>query len=104
MLTKEENGFIAYWETNRLRKKKIWRQLSIGLPLAVVLVIAILVSTFSGWYPRAEMEMKKEEKSLILVLLVAALLIVAFIVVFSVRHRWDQNEQHYKELLSRKDE
>ena len=103
MLTKEEYGFIGYWENNRLRKKKIWRQLSVGLPLAVVLVIAIFANLFSGWYKRADLEMKKEESSLILVLLAAALLIVAFIVIFSARHRWDMNEQRYRELLSRRD-
>ena len=104
MLTKEEKGFIGYWENNRLRKKRIWRQLSIGLPLAVVFVIAIFANLFSGWYKRADMEMKKEDSSLILVLLAAALLIVAFIVFFSARHRWDMNEQRYRELLSRKNE
>jgi hypothetical protein len=50
------------------------------------------------------MEMKKEQSSLILVLLAAALLIVVFIVVFSARHRWDLNEQRYRELLNRRDE
>lgn len=104
MLTKEENGFIGYWESNRLKKKKVWRQLSVGLPLGVVLVIAIFINLLSGWYIRAGLEMKKEDSSLILVLLAAALLIVAFIVIFSVRHRWDLNEQRYRELLSRKDE
>jgi membrane protein YdbS with pleckstrin-like domain len=103
MLTEEENGFIGYWENNRLRKKKVWRQLSIGLPLAVVLVIAIFANLFSGWDKRAEMEMNKEQSSLILVLLAAALLIVTFIVIFSARHRWDLNEQRYKELLNRRD-
>jgi membrane protein YdbS with pleckstrin-like domain len=102
MLTEEENGFIGYWENNRLRKKKVWRQLSIGLPLAVVLVIAIFANLFSGWDKRAEMEMKKEQSSLILVLLAAALLIVAFVVIFSARHRWDLNEQRYRELLDRR--
>jgi len=103
MLTEEENGFIGYWENTRLRKKKIWRQLSVGLPLGVILVIAIFVNIFSGWYKRADLEMKKEDSSLILVLLAAALLIVAFVVIFSVRHRWDMNEQKYRELLSRRD-
>ena len=102
MLTEEENGFIRYWENNRLRKRKLWWQLSIGLPLAVVLVIAIFANLFSGWDKRAVMEMKKEQSSLILVLLAAALLIVAFVVVFSARHRWDLNEQRYKELLDRR--
>ena len=104
MLTEEENAFIRYWENNRLRKKKVWKQLSIGMPLAVVLVMAIFVNLFSGWYQRADMEMKKEQSSLILVLLAAALLIVAFVVVFSVRHRWDLNEQRYRELLNRRDQ
>jgi membrane protein YdbS with pleckstrin-like domain len=104
MLTKEENGFIRYWEKNRLRKKKVRRQLSIGLPLGAVLVTAIFVNVSSGWYRRAGMEMNKEQSSLILVLLVAALLIVAFVVVFSARHRWDMNEQRYQELQSRKDQ
>ena len=103
MLTEKENGFIGYWENNRLRKKKVWRQLSIGLPLAVVLVIAIFANLFSCWDKRAEMEMKKEQSSLILVLLTAALLIVAFVVIFSARHRWDLNEQRYRELLDRRD-
>lgn len=103
MLTEEEKRFIGYWENNRLRKKKVRNQLYIGLPLAVVLVSAIFINLISGWYVRADIELKNEEKSLILVLLVAALLIVAFVVVFSVRHNWDINEQRYRELLSRKD-
>lgn len=102
MLTKEETSFIEYWEQNRLRKKQVWRQLSVGLPLAVLLVIAIFVNFFSGWYKRAEMTLRTENPSLILVLLVAALLIVVFVVVFSARHKWDMNEQRYRELLSRK--
>ena len=103
MLTEEENRFIWYWENNRLRKKKISRQLSVGLPLGAVLVIAIFANLLSGWYKRADMELKEEESSLILVLLAAAILIVAFIVVFSARHRWDMNEQRYRELLDRRD-
>jgi ABC-type sulfate transport system permease subunit len=102
MLTPEEAGFISYWEENRLKKKRIIRQLSLGLPLGVVLVMAIFVNFFSGWYKRAEMVLRREQTSLILVLLVAAVLIVVFIVVFSVRHKWDINEQRYKELVIKK--
>jgi membrane protein YdbS with pleckstrin-like domain len=102
MLTKEESNFIEYWEQNRLHKKQVWRQLSIGLPLAVLLVTAIFVNFFSGWYKRAEMTMNREDSSLVLILLVAALLIVVFVVVFSVRHKWDMHEQRYRELLAKK--
>ena len=104
MLTEQENDFIKYWEANRLRKKKVLKQLYVGLPLAVVLVIAIFVNFFSGWYKRADMQLHTEDSSLILVLLAAALLIVVFIVVFSARHRWDMNEQRFNELLARRNQ
>ena len=102
MLTKEESDFIGFWELNRLKKKKVLRQLSVGMPMAVVLVVAIFINLFSGWFKKADMALYREKSSLILVLLIAALLIVIFIVIFSVRHRWDLNEQHYRELINKK--
>ena len=47
--------------------------------------------------------MRREQSSLIIVLIAAALLIVVFIVIFSARHRWDMNEQQYKELSAKED-
>jgi sterol desaturase/sphingolipid hydroxylase (fatty acid hydroxylase superfamily) len=102
MLTKQEEDFIDYWEKNRLQKKKVLKQLSIGLPFGVLLVIAIFLNFFSGWDKRAEM-VASEDRSVVLVLLIAAILIVAFIVIFSVRHQWDLHEQQYKELLAKRD-
>lgn len=102
MLTKEEENFIIFWEHERVRKKKVLRQLYVGLPLATILIITIFINAFSGWYKRADMELKTEEKSLIPVLAIAAILIVIFLVIFSARHRWDLNEQRYRELLARK--
>lgn len=104
MYSNEENEFIQYWEQNRLKKKKVLRQLSVGLPLSVALVMAIFINFFSGWYKKADMALRSGQSSLILVLVVAALLIVAFVVIFSTRHNWDMNEQRYKELLSKKDQ
>lgn len=105
MFTTEEKDFIDYWEANRLRRKKVWKQLALGLPLASLLVMAIFINFFSNWYKKAEMvrneEVQKNDASLILVLIVAALLITVFIVIFSVRHKWEINEQRYRELLSR---
>lgn len=102
MLTDEEKQFIVFWEENRARKKKVLRQLAIGLPLAVFLVIAIFVNFFSGWYKRADMEIRSST-SLVLVLMIAAVLIVVFVTVFSVRHKWDINDQRYRELLAKRD-
>ena len=107
MLTEEETKFIEYWEANRLRRKKVMKQLSLGLPLATLLVVTIFINFFSSWYKKAEMvrnEMvKNKESSLILVLLAACILIVVFTTVFYVRHKWDLHEQRYRELLAKKD-
>lgn len=103
MLTEDEKKFVAYWEIHRVRKKKLLKQLAIGLPLAVAMVIGIFVNFFSGWYKRADMELRSHS-SLIIVLVIAALSIVVFTTVFSARHRWDLNEQRYREFLSKKDQ
>lgn len=103
MLTKQEEDFIEYWEKNRMRKKRISRQLAVGLPLGVFLAVAIFINFFSGWYKRADM-MLHAQSSLVLVILGAILLIVVFVTIFSAHHKWEMNEQHYKELLSRKDQ
>ena len=108
VLTPEEEKFIQYWEYNRLKKRKITKQLSIGLPIGVLLVIGIFASVFARWDKHAEVQMREEMQytaspTLILVFIIAALLIVAFFVIFSARHSWDLNEQRYKELTARLD-
>lgn len=95
---------MEYWAANRLSKKRVLKQLYAGLPMAMVLIVAIFANLFSGWYSRAQMVMSRESSSLIVVLLIAALAIVVFIVIFSARHRWEQNELRYQELLHREKE
>ncbi len=110
MLTDEEKEFIGYWEANRLSRKRFPRQLAIGLPVGVLLVAAIFISFFSGWHRQADIEIRSQAQSqpdyatIILVLVVAALLIVVFTAVFSARHKWDMNEQRYRELLAKKEQ
>ena len=103
MLTEDEKKFIEYWEIHRLRRKKVLKQLGIGLPLAVSIVAAIIINFFSGWYKRADM-LLRANSSLIIVVLVAIVLIVVFVSVFSAKHQWDMNEQRYREFLSKKDQ
>ena len=110
MLTAEELKFVEYWEANRLRRKKFFRQLAIGLPLGAVMVIAIFLSFISGWHKQADIEMRSQVQSqadyssIILVLIVAALAIVVFTAVFSAKHKWDMYEQRYRELLAKKEQ
>lgn len=103
MLTPDEQKFVDYWEANRLSRKKVLRQLYVGLPFASLLVIAIIVNFLSGWYKRADMAIRSNS-SLVLVVVIAGILIVVFTTVFSVRHKWDMNEQLYRELLAKKEQ
>lgn len=103
MLTEEEKGFIGYWEQNRNKKKRLIWQLAAGLPLAVVISGGIFITYFSDWYTRAVM-MINWSSSGVLVVLAGLILTVVFVVVFSAQHRWEMNEQRYRELLNRKDE
>lgn len=106
MLTDEETRFMEYWEANRVRRKRGFRQLAVGLPLAVMIMAALFINFFSGWYKRADMMIRSESQStqtsLVLVIVIAALLIVVFTTVFSIRHKWDQHEQRYQELLEKR--
>jgi hypothetical protein len=101
MLTKQEQDFIRYWETNRLSRKKVARQFLIGIPVGLAFVIPIVINFSSGWYKRAQMEANSEDFNP-MVLMVALLLIVGFTAIFYQRHKWDQYEQRYRELLARK--
>jgi hypothetical protein len=98
MLTKEEEGFIRYWELNRDRRKKVSRQFLVGIPIGLLFVIPIAVNFGSGWDKRADMEANSPDFNPV-VLLIALLLIVGFTAIFWQKHKWDQDEQRYQELL-----
>ena len=103
MLSKEEQEFIKYWEQNRGKQKRFFKQIAIGLPFGVLFAIAMFLNFSSGWDKRVAEITKNYPsfKSLILVLLIALLGIVVFISVFSVKIKWEKYEQRYRELLSR---
>ena len=103
MFSKEEQDFIKYWEENRLKQKRFFKQIAIGLPFGVLFAAAMFLNFTSGWDKRVENITKTYPsfKSLILVLIIAILAIVVFISVFSVKVKWEKYEQRYRELLSR---
>ena len=98
MLRPEEEAFLRYWEKNRDRHKKIVRQFLVGIPIGLLFVIPIAINFSSGWYKRADMEANSPDFNPG-VLLVALILIVGFTAIFYQRHKWDQHEQRYRELL-----
>jgi peptidoglycan biosynthesis protein MviN/MurJ (putative lipid II flippase) len=100
MLNKKDLDFIEYWKNNRDREKRTFRQLCAGLPVGAALAIGILASVFSGWYTRAEMVAGGESSPT--VIMIAIGIIVVFVAIFYKKHQWDQNEEHYQELLYKK--
>src|SRR5687767_13930301 len=103
MLSEEDKKFIEFWEHNREKQKKFLVQLAIGLPAGCLFAVAIFFNVVSGWHIGATTVINSSP-SFILVMLVAVIAIVVFISVYSVKHRWDMNEQRYRELDGKKNE
>ena len=101
MLSEDELRFMSWWEQNRNKEKKWLKQWLLGLPLGLAFGLAILVNFFSGWYKRANMVFNSQVANRDfnpLVLIIAMVLIASFIAIFSKRHKWEMNEQKYREL------
>ncbi len=100
MLTEDEKKFMEYWEKNRDKQKKVFRQFLLGIPLGLLFAIAIVINFSSGWYKRADMVANTQDFNPG-VLIIALLIIIGFVAIFSKRHQWDMNEQHYRELKAK---
>ncbi|MDR0794142.1 MAG: hypothetical protein LBE82_12615 [Chitinophagaceae bacterium] len=97
----EEEKFIAYWEANRDREKKLWRQIAIGVPVGFFMSIGILITVFSGWYTRAVKQVYSEFNPVIII--IAVIVVSVFIGIFYKKHQWDMNEERYQEFLARRE-
>ena len=100
MLSPKEEEFLAWWEANRNRQKKLIYQLLVGLPVGLILGVLIIANFYSGWYKRAEMVANSNFNPVVLYL--AAVLIAVFFAIFSKKFQWEQQEQRYKELVFKK--
>ena len=102
MLTPEEEKFVAYWSEQRQRRKNFLRTFSIGLPVIALLCVIFFANFLSGWYGKADKELRRHS-SLIITILVAVIAIVVFVAIFTTRHKWEQNESDYQSLLKKKE-
>jgi hypothetical protein len=101
MLTKQEKDFIIYWEQNREKHKKVFRQFFVGIPLGLLFAIPIVLNLVSGWHKRAGMEANNPYDFNPIVLIIALLLIIGFVAIFSKYHQWEMREQRYRELIAK---
>jgi membrane protein YdbS with pleckstrin-like domain len=102
MLSRKEQDFIAYWEANRTKQKKLFRQWLIGLPVGLLFAVPVLINYITGWHKRAVMVAGASFNPLIL--LIAVMAIITFSAIFYKQHQWDQLEQRYHELKAREEE
>lgn len=94
-MTDEEKDFMSWWEENRLKEKKVLKQMLIGLPIGFAFGLPILLSVmFRGWYNR----MPYISGTQLTMILIAILLIVVFYAIFRMYFKWDMREQQYREL------
>lgn len=94
-MTDEEKDFMHWWEENRLKEKKLLKQMLIGLPIGLAFGFPILLSVmFRGWYNR----MPYISGTQLTVILIGILLIVVFYAIFRMYFKWDMKEQQYLEL------
>lgn len=100
MLTKEEEQFLADWGVRRQQKRRVF-SFTLGLPIAVLIVLGLFINLLTGWYDQA-FAVLRSNASTILAVLLAAVGIVVFMTIFGGRYQWEQREQRYKELLAKK--
>jgi len=103
MLTPEEERFLQYWTEQRRHKKQFLKKFSIALPVVSLLAVAFFINFLSGWYSKADQELRRNS-SLVFVILVAVVATVVFVVIFSARHKWEQNEADYESLVKKKEQ
>lgn len=101
MLTQEEKDFITYWEANRDKQKRTFRQWLVGLPIGLLFGVPIFLNYALGWYKRAGMVAGSQFNPMVLI--IAILAIITFMAIFYKQFQWDQYEQKYRELKSKEE-
>ena len=99
--TDDELKFMAYWEQNRLKEKRLITQLTYGLPIGVIFAVPILVNFLLGrfWYKRADAVGLSQFSPTVLIIAVG--LISIFVAVLNRKFRWEKLENQYLSLKNR---
>lgn len=101
MLSREQSGFIQYWEANRQRYSSFSSKISRGLPFAVIFFIPILLFVgivylfFPEWYAKVS----DTSTASLIVAFIAVFIAILFFAYFRMHFKWEMNEQLYHELL-----
>ncbi len=100
MLNSNDEAFLLYWAKNREQERTSIRPFLVGLSAGFALGVCLILSLYTGWYERANMQANSRMSSLVFL---AAIMGVSFFMAFLYRKfRWEMQEQRYMELLARK--
>ncbi len=95
-----DEQFFDYWTKNSLKEKSSSRSFMIGLSSGFAIGVGVILTIYSGWYPRATMEANSKLSSV--VLFIAILLISVFIAIMYRKFRWEMQEQRFLEIIAKK--
>jgi len=100
-ISEEERKFIAYWEVQRLKERKLTYQLMFVLPVVILFSVPLIINFLMAkfWYKRADAVGMSQFSPTVLV--IAVLLITVFIALLNRRFRWEKFEQQYLEIKAR---
>ena len=100
MLHNADEVFIAFWLKNREKQRTSIRPFLVGLSAGFALGISMILVLTTGWYERANMEANSKMSSIVFL---AAIMVISLFMAFVYRKfRWEMQEQHYLELLAKK--
>lgn len=101
MLSKEQSGFVQYWQANRQRYSSFSSKITRGLPFAIVFFVPILlfVGVVYMFFPEWYAKVSDTSASSLLVACIAVFITILFFAYFRMHFKWEMNEQLYNELI-----
>ena len=98
MITENEKEFMNWWEENREKERKTGHKLLYGSPWGLIFALPVLLAViFNDWYKN----MIPISKTQIIIISITVIAIALFYAFFKMQVKWEQNDQHYKELKLR---
>lgn len=103
MITEKERQFITYWERERIWRSTFSNKLLSGLPMAMLFFMPIVLSIvavyfyFPEWYTK----ISKTSFGMFVTVVIAVMIAIVFFSYFRMHHKWEMNEQLYKELKTK---
>lgn len=93
-------AFLEYWRANREKEGTFASKLARGLPMSIIFALPIILSVvvvrvfFPDWY----FKISSTSPGTFLTVILATIIIALFYAVFRMHHKWEINEQIYREL------